>query len=52
MKTKRSMVLVSNDSQSITNKKIVLERAGIIDPDSIEDYLANYGYLALDKVLT
>ena len=33
-------------------QRIVLERAGIIDPDSIEDYIINDGYLALGKVLT
>ena len=32
-------------------KRIVLERAGIIDPDDIEDYIAHDGYLALGKVL-
>ncbi len=33
-------------------QRIVLERAGIIDPDSIEDYVIHEGYLALGKVLT
>lgn len=33
-------------------QRIVLERAGIINPDSIEDYIINDGYLALGKVLT
>jgi NADP-reducing hydrogenase subunit HndC len=33
-------------------QRIVLERAGIIDPDSIEDYVIHDGYLALGKVLT
>ena len=33
-------------------QRIVLERAGIIDPDSIEDYIIHDGYLALGKVLT
>lgn len=33
-------------------KRIVLERAGIIDPNSIEDYIAHDGYTALGQVLT
>jgi NADP-reducing hydrogenase subunit HndC len=33
-------------------QRIVLERAGRIDPDSIEDYIINDGYLALGKILT
>ncbi|MEW6179522.1 MAG: NADH-quinone oxidoreductase subunit NuoF [Chloroflexota bacterium] len=33
-------------------QRIVLRRAGIIDPTSIEDYILNDGYLALGKVLT
>ena len=33
-------------------QRIVLERAGIIDPDSIEDYIIHDGYQALGKVLT
>lgn len=32
--------------------RIVLERAGIIDPDSIDDYIVHEGYQALGKVLT
>ena len=32
-------------------KKIVLENAGIIDPDDIEDYIAHEGYLALFTAL-
>jgi NADP-reducing hydrogenase subunit HndC len=32
--------------------RIVLERAGVIDPDSIDDYIVNDGYQALGKVLT
>ncbi len=32
--------------------RIVLERAGLIDPNSIEDYIMHDGYLALGKVLT
>ncbi len=33
-------------------QRIVLERAGIIDPDSIEEYILHDGYEALGKVLT
>jgi len=33
-------------------QRIVLQRAGTIDPESIDDYLINDGYLALGKALT
>jgi NADP-reducing hydrogenase subunit HndC len=33
-------------------QRIVLERAGLIDPDSIEDYLIHDGYQALAKAVT
>ncbi|GAP14929.1 NAD(P)-dependent iron-only hydrogenase diaphorase component flavoprotein [Longilinea arvoryzae] len=33
-------------------QRIVLERAGIIDPESIEDYIVHDGYQALVKTLT
>ncbi len=33
-------------------QRIVLERAGVIDPTSIEDYLVHDGYIALGKVLS
>jgi NADH:ubiquinone oxidoreductase subunit F (NADH-binding)/(2Fe-2S) ferredoxin len=33
-------------------QRIVLERAGLIDPEDIEDYIVNGGYEALGKVLT
>ncbi len=33
-------------------QRIVLERAGLIDPDSIDDYLMHDGYIALGKALT
>lgn len=33
-------------------QRIVLERAGIIDPESIEDYIIHDGYAALGRVLT
>jgi NADP-reducing hydrogenase subunit HndC len=33
-------------------QRIVLERAGIIDPESIEDYIAHDGYEALGRAVT
>ncbi len=33
-------------------QRIVLERAGIIDPEDIEDYILHDGYTALGKMLT
>ncbi len=33
-------------------QRIVLQRAGIIDPENIEEYIVNDGYLALGKVLS
>jgi NADP-reducing hydrogenase subunit HndC len=33
-------------------KRIVLERVGLIDPESIDDYIANDGYQALGRVAT
>ena len=33
-------------------QRIVLERAGIIDPEDIEDYIVHDGYSALGKMLT
>ena len=33
-------------------QRIVLQRAGVIDPSSIEDYIINEGYEALGKALT
>ena len=38
-------------SQTV-EQKIVLKRAGIIDPESIEEYIAHNGYSALVTVLT
>lgn len=32
--------------------RIALKNCGLIDPDSIEEYIANDGYLALGKCLT
>jgi NADP-reducing hydrogenase subunit HndC len=33
-------------------RRIVLERAGVVDPESLDDYLIHDGYLALGKALT
>jgi len=33
-------------------QRIVLERAGLIDPESIDDYIIHDGYVALGKVLS
>ena len=33
-------------------QRIVLERAGLIDPDSLDDYIIHDGYAALGKVLS
>lgn len=33
-------------------KRIVLERAGVIDPESIDDYIIHDGFLALGKAVT
>ena len=33
-------------------QRIVLQRAGVVDPTSIEDYIVNEGYEALGKALT
>jgi len=33
-------------------QRIVLERAGLIDPEEIDDYVAHDGYVALGKALT
>lgn len=33
-------------------QRIVMERAGLIDPDSIEDYIIHDGYSALGKIIT
>jgi NADH:ubiquinone oxidoreductase subunit F (NADH-binding)/NAD-dependent dihydropyrimidine dehydrogenase PreA subunit/(2Fe-2S) ferredoxin len=32
-------------------KKVILENCGVIDPESIDQYLANEGYVALSKAL-
>lgn len=46
----RLHVLISGDP--IAQQRVVLARAGIIDPESIEDYIAHDGYTALGKALT
>jgi len=44
--------LTAREGTLPAEQRIVLERAGIIDPDSIEDYIVHEGYQALGKVLT
>ena len=48
MNTNRSII----KSTPSVEQRIVLKRAGIIDPDSIEEYIVHDGYFALGKVLT
>jgi NADH-quinone oxidoreductase subunit F len=40
------------DITQAKQKRIVLRNCGIIDPDSLDEYLARQGYQALEKVLT
>ncbi|MDO9302814.1 MAG: NADH-quinone oxidoreductase subunit NuoF [Anaerolineales bacterium] len=44
--------LRSHKGYNPAEQRIVLERAGIIDPDNIEEFIASNGYEALGKVLT
>ncbi|MGB8253723.1 MAG: NADH-quinone oxidoreductase subunit NuoF [Anaerolineaceae bacterium] len=44
--------LASRKGTLPAEQRIVLERAGIIDPESIDDYLLHEGYQALGKVLS
>jgi NADH-quinone oxidoreductase subunit F len=44
-------VVASNGSSS-KQKRIVLRNCGVIDPDSLDEYLAREGYQALEKTLT
>jgi len=48
MKNKRSIIKGTLPAE----QRVVLKRAGIIDPDSIEEYIVHDGYFALGKVLT
>jgi len=48
MKNKRSI----KNGTLPAEQRIVLKRTGIIDPDSIEEYIVHDGYFALGKVLT
>ncbi len=47
-------VLKDEELTAPTSKEIrvVLRNCGVIDPENIEDYIANDGYMALGKVLT
>jgi NADP-reducing hydrogenase subunit HndC len=44
--------LSSREGTLPAEQRIVLRRAGLIDPESIEDYIAHDGYEALGKALT
>jgi NADH-quinone oxidoreductase subunit F len=44
--------VVSSNGSSPKQKRIVLRNCGVIDPDSLDEYLAREGYQALEKVLT
>ena len=44
--------LTAREGTLPAEQRIVLERAGIINPDSIEDYILHDGYEALGKILT
>lgn len=46
------VALPSADSALYGQQRIVLRRAGLIDPYSIEEYIAEDGYFALGKALT
>ena len=40
------------DAPTAKEVRVVLRNCSIIDPENIEDYISQYGYLALAKVLT
>jgi NADP-reducing hydrogenase subunit HndC len=42
----------SRDGTLFAQQRVVLARAGIINPESIEDYIAHDGYTAIGKALT
>jgi NADH-quinone oxidoreductase subunit F len=44
--------LVNASESSSKQKRIVLRNCGVIDPDSLDEYLARQGYEALEKALT
>ncbi|MGE4295495.1 MAG: NuoF family protein [Campylobacterales bacterium] len=48
----QSLVCQTNIPFFTKQKKIVLENAGYIDPDSLDDYIAHKGYHALFRALT
>ena len=48
----KDLVCQTNIPFFTKQKKIVLENAGYIDPDSLDDYIARQGYHALFKALT
>ena len=48
----KAEVSLSDTAFYKSQKRIVLRNCGVIDPDSIEEYIAMDGYAALGKVLT
>lgn len=44
--------VVNANGSSSKQKRIVLRNCGVIDPDSLDEYLARRGYEALEKVLS
>jgi NADH-quinone oxidoreductase subunit F len=44
--------IVNADESSSKQKRIVLRNCGVIDPDSLDEYLARQGYEALEKALS
>ncbi len=46
------ITIIEKDSKTKGQTRIVLENCGIINPDRLEDYLANEGYNALKDILT
>jgi NADH-quinone oxidoreductase subunit F len=44
--------LVSANGSNSKQHRIVLRNCGVIDPDSLDEYLARQGYQALEKVLS
>ncbi len=43
--------VVNSNGSSSKQKRIVLRNCGVIDPDSLDEYLAREGYQALEKAL-
>ncbi len=50
--TSQTARVIEQKGTTYAQKRVVLRRAGDIDPDSIEDYIINDGYFALGKALS